>query len=309
MTTTVGRPPSATDLFNENEIRDEGRDKVNGKMQYTADIHLPNMLWSAYTTSPHAYARIKKIDTTAAKAVKGVKAVLTWHDIGQKRFGRQIFDWPVLCYDVVRFIGDRVAAIAAETREAADEAARLVEVEYEELDPVLTPANAVRADAPVLHPEFEHYHYLAYVNKPKPQRPHPNLQTQVIIEKGDKDRARSSRRRTACSSTCSRRRVNTAATSNRTRPWCGSTRTRPSTCSRRTSRRLRCAVSSRTSPGSRSKRSSSRRARSAVTSAARGSRSTSTRVIFLPRRRGVRSGTSTSTPRSCSASTCATRRR
>ena len=188
MTTTVHRPPSATDLFSENEIRVEGRDKVSGKMQYTADIHLPNMLWAAYTTSPHAYARIKKIDTTAAKAVKGVKAVLTWHDIGQKRMGRQLFDWPVLCYDVVRFIGDRVAAVAAETRQAAEEAARLVEVEYEELDPILTTADALRADAPVLHPEFEHYHYLAYVGKPKPKRPHPNLQTQRVIEKGDRDR-------------------------------------------------------------------------------------------------------------------------
>ena len=187
MTTTVHKSPSATDLFDENEIRIDGRDKVSGRMKYTADIHLPNMLWAAFTLSPHAYARIVRIDTTAAKAVPGVKAVLTWHDIGKKRMGRQLFDWPVLCYDTVRFIGDRVAAVAAETRAAAEEAARLVEVEYEELEPMLTPADSLRSGAPVIHPEFEDYHFLAFVGKPKPKRPHPNLQTQNIIEKGDRD--------------------------------------------------------------------------------------------------------------------------
>ncbi|HEY5348131.1 MAG TPA: hypothetical protein VIJ64_00285, partial [Candidatus Lustribacter sp.] len=101
------------------------------------------MLWAAYATSPHAYARIRSIDKAAARAVPGVRAVLSGGDIGPLRFGRQLFDWPVLAYDVVRFIGDRVAAVAAETREAAEEAARLVDVTYDELEPLLTPAAAM----------------------------------------------------------------------------------------------------------------------------------------------------------------------
>ena len=74
MTQTTTR--SVTDTFAKDEVRIEGRDKVSGRMKYAADIHRPNMLWAAYTTSPHAYARIRFLDTTAAKVVPGVRAVL-----------------------------------------------------------------------------------------------------------------------------------------------------------------------------------------------------------------------------------------
>ncbi len=124
-------------IFAADELRVDGRAKVTGAMTYTADVHRPDELWAAYATSPLAYARIVAIDTAAARAIPGVKAVLTAEDIGRPRLGRQIFDWPVLAFDVVRFIGDRVAAVAAETREAAEEAVRLIEVTYEELAPVL----------------------------------------------------------------------------------------------------------------------------------------------------------------------------
>jgi CO/xanthine dehydrogenase Mo-binding subunit len=127
------------------------------------------------------------IDTTAARAVPGVKAVLTGADIGPLRFGRQVFDWPVLAYDVVRFIGDRVAAVAAETREAAEHAARLVEVTYEELDPVLTAADAMANGAPALHPEWPEYHYLAYQGAANPSFAAPNVHAWSVLEKGDAD--------------------------------------------------------------------------------------------------------------------------
>jgi carbon-monoxide dehydrogenase large subunit len=183
--TREARP--ATALFDEAEIRIDGRDKVSGKTQFTADVHRPNMLWAAYATSPHAYARVRSVDTAAARAVPGVKAVLTAADIGPLRFGRQVFDWPVLAYDVVRFIGDRVAAVAAETREAAEEAARRIEVAYDELEPVLTPAAALAPDAPVLHPEWPDYHYLAYQNAPRPGFPAPNMHAWSVLEKGSSD--------------------------------------------------------------------------------------------------------------------------
>ena len=185
--TTTRDIRTATALFEESEIRIDGRDKVSGKTQFTADVHRPNMLWAAYTLSPYPYARVKSIDTTAALAVPGVKAVLTAKDIGPRRFGRQVFDWPVLAYDVVRFIGDRVAAVAAETREAAEEAARRVDVTYEELEPVLTPPDAMADGAPELHPEWPGYHYLAYQDAPNPSFPQPNIHAWSVLEKGDAD--------------------------------------------------------------------------------------------------------------------------
>jgi CO/xanthine dehydrogenase Mo-binding subunit len=174
-------------VFASDEVRIEGRDKVSGRMQYTADIARPDMLWAAFTTSPFAHANILRIDTSAAKAVPGVVAVLTAADLPPgKRSGRMLYDWPVLAYDKVVFIGDRVAAVAAETREAAEEAARLVEVEYEELPAALDVAAALAPDAPVIHPGRDSYFYAGGT---PPPRPHPNTQGSSRITKGDGDLA------------------------------------------------------------------------------------------------------------------------
>ena len=170
-----------------NEIRIEGRDKVSGKTKFTADIRKPSMLWAAFTTSPYAYARVISVDTTAAKALPGVRAVLTAADIGKRYVGRNIMDWPVLAYDVVRLIGDRVAAVAADTREIAEEAARLIEVEYEELTPLLDPFDALKPDAPVLHPERASYYFKSFQKKPPPAVPHPNVQGTNKVRKGADD--------------------------------------------------------------------------------------------------------------------------
>ncbi len=185
MTTTDTR--AIRDILGTDEIRIEGRGKVRGETKYTADIKRPNMLHAAFTNSPYAYARIVKIDTTAAKALPGVRAVLTHEDIGIRRCGRNIMDWQVLAYDVVRLIGDRVAAIAADSRDIAEEAARLVEVEYEELEPLLDPFEALKDDAPVLHPDRATYFYKAFQNKPHPAVPHPNVQGTNKVRKGESD--------------------------------------------------------------------------------------------------------------------------
>jgi CO/xanthine dehydrogenase Mo-binding subunit len=185
MTSTIAAPRRGDGILGTNEVRVEGRDKVSGKMKYTADIHLPNMLWAAFTTSPLAHAKIVRIDTTAAKRVPGVHAVLTSADIGPgKRSGRMLYDMPVLAYDRVLYIGDRVAAVAAETREAAEEAARLVEVEYDELPLVLDPSAALGPDAPVLHPDLEGYFY---AGKSPPARTHRNVQGSSFVTKGATD--------------------------------------------------------------------------------------------------------------------------
>ena len=185
MTSTVTTPGTRTTVLGTNEIRVEGRAKVSGQQKYTADVQMPDMLWAAFTTSPLAHARIISIDTSAAKALPGVIAVLTSADIGpNKRSGRMLFDLPVLAYGKVHLIGDRVAAVAAETREIAEEAARMVEVEYEELPALIDPLAALAPDAPVIHPDYDSYHYSG---AKKPLRKHPNVQGYNYIAKGEAD--------------------------------------------------------------------------------------------------------------------------
>src|ERR1044071_8836017 len=102
--------------------RAEGSAKVAGQTIYTADVNLPGTLWGKILRSPHAHARIRRIDVSKAQQVPGVKAIVTGQDVPKHYIGKQIRDMPVLCWDVVRFVGDRVAAVAAETRDAAEEA-------------------------------------------------------------------------------------------------------------------------------------------------------------------------------------------
>lgn len=184
MSTTLVRPPLARDRFASAEYRVEGREKVQGSAAFTADLRRPGMLWAAFATSPFPHARIVAIDTGEAEAVEGVKAVLTGARIGPRRFGRHLFDWPVLAFEKVRFIGENVVAVAAETREAAEEAARLVQVEYEELPAVFDARDALRAGAPVLHGDPDGYFFLS---GKRPARVHPNVQGTRILAKGAPD--------------------------------------------------------------------------------------------------------------------------
>jgi CO/xanthine dehydrogenase Mo-binding subunit len=133
---------------------------------------------------PHA--RITSIDTSAARALPGVVAVLTGADIGHVRYGRQLRDLPVLAPDVVRFIGQRVAAVAAETREAAEEAVRLIEVDYDDLPAVFEPRAALEPDAPVLHPDPGSYET---VRGPRTLPSHPNVQGDLVSGASPEDLA------------------------------------------------------------------------------------------------------------------------
>jgi carbon-monoxide dehydrogenase large subunit len=176
--------PQIEELLQEPEYRVEGPLKVTGRARYSADLQLPGTLWVRFALSPYPHARILHIDTSAALKVPGVHAVLTGQDIGLHRFGRYLYDWPVLAYEKVLYIGERVAAVAAETREAADEAASLIQVEYEELPAVLDPEEALREGAPILHPDPESYYYLT---GNRPPRPHLNLQGYQHAHKGEPD--------------------------------------------------------------------------------------------------------------------------
>ncbi|MGH2378077.1 MAG: xanthine dehydrogenase family protein molybdopterin-binding subunit, partial [Candidatus Limnocylindria bacterium] len=108
--------------------------------------------------------------------------VLTGADARPSRLGRRLQDWPVLAWDRVRFVGDRVAAVAADTLAEAEAAVRAIEVEYEELPAVLTPEEALADGAPVLHEDRDEHRYLGGT---RPAVPHPNVQGHRVHEHGD----------------------------------------------------------------------------------------------------------------------------
>src|SRR5437870_10016475 len=95
--------------------RAEGPDKVGGRTIYTADVVLSGTLWGKILRSPYPHARIRRIDVSRARQVPGVKAIISGQEIPGRYIGKQIRDMPVLCWEIVRFVGDRVAAVAAET--------------------------------------------------------------------------------------------------------------------------------------------------------------------------------------------------
>ena len=133
--------------------RVDGPPKVRGDFAYSSDLKAGGMLWGATVRSPHPYARILAIDTTEARALPGVLAVLTHLDVpGRKLYGLEIQDQPVLAMDVVRCWGEAVALVAADHPEHARRAAQLVRVTYEVLEPLTDPERALTDDAPRLHP-------------------------------------------------------------------------------------------------------------------------------------------------------------
>ncbi len=137
--------------------RAEGSDKVSGQTVYAADVKLPGLLWAKILRSPHPHARVRRVDISLAEKVPGVCAIITGADVEGFLIGKQIRDMPVLCWDKVRFIGDRVAAVAAETVDAAEEAIHLIEVDYELLPAVFDPLEALAPGAPLLHENVAHY--------------------------------------------------------------------------------------------------------------------------------------------------------
>ena len=131
--------------------RVEGADKVSGRATYGADVHFADALWGKILRSPYPHARIKSIDVSKAWQVPGVKAIVTGKDEPEHYQGKSIRDIPVLCWDKVRYVGDKVAAVAAESRDAAEEAINLIDVDYEELPAVFDVLEAMKPGVPVLH--------------------------------------------------------------------------------------------------------------------------------------------------------------
>jgi CO/xanthine dehydrogenase Mo-binding subunit len=140
----------------------EGPEKVSGRAIYATDVNLPGMLWCKVLRSPISYGRIKNIDVNRARALPGVHAIVTGEDVKGLLIGRKIYDMPILADGLVRFIGEKVAAVAAESEAIAEEAVSLIDVEYEEMTPLLDPLEAVKPSAALLHPNVPGYRGLLH---------------------------------------------------------------------------------------------------------------------------------------------------
>jgi putative selenate reductase molybdopterin-binding subunit len=142
------------------EVKVDAEKLARGKPAYTDDMHMEGMLYAALLTSPHAHARIKRIDASRARALPGVRAVLTCDDLPRVKYvsGGQSYPQPppfdqVSLDNKVRYVGDRVAVAAADTLELARQALELIDIDYEVLPAVLDPLEAMKPDAPVIHDE------------------------------------------------------------------------------------------------------------------------------------------------------------
>src|SRR5260221_2622235 len=131
--------------------RPDALGKVTGAANYPADLVRPGMLHLQVVFAHRPHARIRSIDPDAALSSPGVVAVLTAADVLYNAFGLIDDDQPVLCSDVVRFEGDKVALVVAENKEAAVAGAKLVAIEYEDLPAVIDPRAAMAPDAPLAH--------------------------------------------------------------------------------------------------------------------------------------------------------------
>ena len=147
----------------EKRIRPDGVEKVTGKIKYLTDLSFPNMLVGKVLRSEYPHAKILSINTEKAKQIPGVHAVITHEDIpAMNGFGLVTPDQPVFCVDRVRYIGDAIAAVAAESLESAEEALRCIEVKYEPLEVLDSPEKALHPDAIKLHPQGNICHKASY---------------------------------------------------------------------------------------------------------------------------------------------------
>ncbi len=138
-------------------VRPDGKEKVTGAGRYTADLTLTGQLHAKLRYADHTHARIVRIDTTKARALPGVLAVLTHEDVPDVRYGVMVKDRRLFAKERVRFEADVIAAVAALTPELAAEGAALIEVEYEQL-PAISDVEAASADgAPLIHEDWASY--------------------------------------------------------------------------------------------------------------------------------------------------------
>jgi CO/xanthine dehydrogenase Mo-binding subunit len=161
--------------------RTDGRAKVTGSAQFAADIPFARVLTACVVRSPIAHGLIRTIDVSGARELPGVRAVVTGEDV-PFRYNLPLRDQPFLALNRVRYVGEPVVAVAADTPALAQEAASRVHVEYEPLEVVLDPFQAMDAQAPRIHPEFETYWRDESLFAPVPET---NILSHFKLRRGD----------------------------------------------------------------------------------------------------------------------------
>lgn len=163
----------------------EGREKVTGQGKYAMDLEMPRMLWAKVKRSTRPHARIVRVDTSRAEALPGVRAVVVDKDCPQTLFGFGCYDEPLVARGKVRYVGEPVAAVAADTEAIAEDACELIEVEYEDLPTVFDSEEAFRKDPPaIIHEELEGYRRVP-IGPPQYDPEHPNAFGYYCIRSGD----------------------------------------------------------------------------------------------------------------------------
>lgn len=158
------RYPKENTLYNKKEYKQIGQSKpridgvpkATGAGKYCGDLKFPNMLYGKILTSPHAHAKILSIDTSEAEKIPGVIKIITHKDVPDLKYGISPARWDenVLCIDKVRFVGDKVAAVACVDEETCYKALKAIKVEYEVLPAVLNYRTAMNDDMPQIHEEY-----------------------------------------------------------------------------------------------------------------------------------------------------------
>mgnify|MGYP004705346697 FL=1 len=167
-----------------NAGRPDMTEKLTGEAMYVSDMILPGMLHVQLKKSPHARARIIKVDATKAAALPGVRAIVTGAELDY-RMGLYVVDKHILAKGEVRHYGEAVAAVAADTLEQARAAVEAIEIEYQVLEPVLHHMDALKPKAPLVHPDLGTYAYIAAAFTPKPGT---NIANHTKLRKGDVDK-------------------------------------------------------------------------------------------------------------------------
>ncbi len=162
--------------------RKDGPEKVHGRIRYTDDSRVAGMLFAAVKRSSYAHARITAIDIEEAAAIPGVRGVFTGEDFSV-RVGLYLGDKTVLAKERVRYYGEPVAAVVADSERIAEQAVRAITVSYEQLPIISSPRAALAADAPILHPEMDEYAHIPAIFP----EPGTNVGHRTTIRKGDPD--------------------------------------------------------------------------------------------------------------------------
>ena len=171
------RTTTRRDILGASALRPDGSAKVSGKFEFSSDLHAEHMLWGATLRSPHPFARIVSIDLSAAYKISGVEAIITAEDVpGKKTYGLIASDQPVFANEIVRYVGEPIAAVAADHPETCRRALAAIKVEYEILTPITDAEIAMLPKTLKIHPDGNLIRHQRIITGDQ------NLQGEVIVE-------------------------------------------------------------------------------------------------------------------------------